>query len=649
MYYAGSNNTLIQGNFFENNSQTRQILIDDIGTNCQIKDNTFGSPNDYITKYSIELNSAPNVLIKNNTFWQGNFSAAWVSIYAIGNNNSGLKVQNNRWGNDTAFLNLSTGYALYVVNASHSIYENNSLYLQDGKGIIIRGSKNGRHKNMTIRNNTFDHDVTATSIPNRLSIAIGGDNILNNDGDLNDTIIENNTIRMASVHTSKHPLFTASNFNVTIRYNTVIGGGYGILSKHDTLYRAYNNTMENQTNFEGFVTRAGHNISVYNNTFLCPNYNRTESPYAIVAKNANEGPARNVTNFQSYNNRFYMHNQSYIYAFSENGTNFSNTNFTSHDNIIILNNSNQNMSWEVNSINRYNFTEFQKNYTLETNSIFSATREVPWVFNKSSNVSHTTGTINWTSQESANASIDYGTSLSFGTTYGNTSLGLFHSINISDLVRGTQYYYNITMCDYENNCNETGPYNFTTLVDAQDDSSDDSGGDSSPDYVGVDYYEPDAEEIENRLMWRDVKERDSINFIYRDESHRIEIRRFFYDKSKIVIFSEPKEVIVYFGRIKRVDLDLDGEDDIIVEATKQTISTFKISIREINIPVSTEYEGPEEEITGESIAPIIEEDYQEETSYGNLIIPILSLFAIIGIAGILLVLVSLKRKKKKSR
>ena len=205
------------------------------------------------------------------------------------------------------------------------------------------------------------------------------------------------------------------------------------------------------------------------------------------------------------------------------------------------------------------------------------------------------------------------------------------------------------MCDYENNCNETGPYNFTTLVDAQDDSSDDSGGDSSPDYVGVDYYEPDAEEIENRLMWRDVKERDSINFIYRDESHRIEIRRFFYDKSKIVIFSEPKEVIVYFGRIKRVDLDLDGEDDIIVEATKQTISTFKISIREINIPVSTEYEGPEEEITGESIAPIIEEDYQEETSYGNLIIPILSLFAIIGIAGILLVLVSLKRKKKKSR
>jgi len=467
-YFGPSpNNTLIQGNYFENSSQAC-IEIHNIGANWQIKDNQFGNPNNYLHNYAIKFNNSQNLLIQNNTFWYGNFSLAWVSIYTSANNNNGLKIIGNKWGNASIFLNLSSGvsngYAISVLNVSNSLFENNSFYINDGVGIGIRGNGNGLNKNMTIRNNLIDHNTSALSIPGGYSIYVGEDTVPNFEGEMNDTLIENNTIRMAQVPTNRHPLFTSKTFNTTVRYNTVIGGGYGILSKHETLYRAYNNTMENQTNFEGFVTRAGHNVSVYNNTFLCPNYNGVDSPIAIVAKNAKYSNPRNVTNFQVYNNRFYIHNHSYLYVFTENGTNFSNTNFSSWDNIIILNNSNQNIAWEDTISNRYNFTEFQKNFTLETDSIFSAEEEIPWVLNRTNISSYTTVVINWTSQESANASINYGNTVSLGTTYGNASLGLSHSINLSELSEGTIYHYNITMCDYDENCNETGTYNFTTIT-----------------------------------------------------------------------------------------------------------------------------------------------------------------------------------------
>ena len=463
-----SNNTLIQGNYFENSSQAGMEL-NNMGSNCQIKDNIFGSPNDYMHNYGIRFNNSQNLLIQNNTFWYGNFSANWVSIYGEKNNNNGLKIIGNRWGNDTSFLNLSmgtsNGYAINVINVSNSLFANNSMYIIDGTPLYIRGNGNGPNKNITIRNNTIDHDITAESIPGGYSIYVGEDTVPNFEGDINDTLIENNIIRMASVPTSRHPLFTAKTYNTTIRYNHVIGGGYGILSKHETWYTAYNNTMENQTNFEGFVTRAGHNVTVYNNTFLCPYYNKTTSPIAIVAKNAKYSNPRNVTNFQAYNNRYYLYNNSYTYAFYENGTNFSNTNFSSYDNIIILNNSNQYVAWENSEVDKYNFTEFQKLYSLETDSIFSANDEIPWVLNLSNRTGFTNVTLNWTSQESANASINYGNTVSLGTTYRNTSLTLFHTFNITGLSQGTMYYYNITMCDYDENCNETGTYNFTTDVD----------------------------------------------------------------------------------------------------------------------------------------------------------------------------------------
>ncbi|MFH0987161.1 MAG: fibronectin type III domain-containing protein [Candidatus Micrarchaeota archaeon] len=81
-------------------------------------------------------------------------------------------------------------------------------------------------------------------------------------------------------------------------------------------------------------------------------------------------------------------------------------------------------------------------------------------------------TVNWTTHEYANGSINYGTTTALGTTTGNGSNTTSHSINITGLANGTLYYYNITSCDNitVSNCNTTGPYSATTLVDSTEPS-----------------------------------------------------------------------------------------------------------------------------------------------------------------------------------
>ncbi|USN45373.1 MAG: hypothetical protein H6502_04960 [Candidatus Woesearchaeota archaeon] len=78
-------------------------------------------------------------------------------------------------------------------------------------------------------------------------------------------------------------------------------------------------------------------------------------------------------------------------------------------------------------------------------------------------VTNTTAFITWTTNESANASVAYGTTLALGDgTTVNASMGTSHSVYLTGLTNSTFYYYNVSSCDASANCNTTGPYNFTT-------------------------------------------------------------------------------------------------------------------------------------------------------------------------------------------
>ncbi|GEM_PF-4507505 len=83
-------------------------------------------------------------------------------------------------------------------------------------------------------------------------------------------------------------------------------------------------------------------------------------------------------------------------------------------------------------------------------------------------INDTGALINWTTHELANSTVRYGTSaLALNSIAVNTSnVTSTRWINITGLSPGVIYFYNTTSCDAAGNCNNTGTFNFTTLVDA---------------------------------------------------------------------------------------------------------------------------------------------------------------------------------------
>jgi parallel beta-helix repeat protein len=636
---TGDNLTIEENYFYSNPARSALVRIDSFGEtqNVLIKNNFFGFPNNLTDSSAVHITGTQNVEINNNTIWAGNFSGYVLLIYASAGNNSGLKVYNNRFGNSTHYLNLTTsgtsGYAINTINVSNGQFKNNTFYLRDGYGLKVPGTNNGNSENILIKKNNFTYDPTVLIIPNRYGIIVGEDAVANNDGFFNNTIIENNTIIMPQEATSKHPLLTVKTNYSIVRNNYVVGGGYGILSKHDSWYYAYNNTMENQTNFEGFVTRSGHNSFIYNNTFFCPQYNSTKSPHAIVAKN-DISPARNVTNLTIHSNVIYVYNTSKVYSFSEYGTNFSNTGFSAYNNTIILDNSSRTMAEEGGIA--YNFSYFRSLYALENNSIFSATEETPTNSNKNEAVGKTNSTINWTTQESANSSINYGTTLSLGSSSTNSTLVLTHIILLEGLSEGTVYYYNMTSCDFDGNCTVTEGNTFTTSVTPTETQV---GGSTS----ATTYDESDAEEEGLNLIWRDLKRKDRVKFEYKSRSHSVEINSIGLREVKVTIASNPKIMELNYNKLTRLDIDEDDIEDIKIIAEKESANRVKLSLEKIVIPSAPLEEL--EEISGEVIfEEDIEKDKQEPEEVKDNTIIIYSTLAIIIILA--LAIYFFKKRKK---
>jgi len=94
---------------------------------------------------------------------------------------------------------------------------------------------------------------------------------------------------------------------------------------------------------------------------------------------------------------------------------------------------------------------------------------VPPAISSIQNSSITTSgvTINWTTDEGSNSSVDYGINTSLGSSTGLDDNVTSHSINLTGLNSGILYYYNLTSCDVVGNCNSTGTYNFTTTAEAE--------------------------------------------------------------------------------------------------------------------------------------------------------------------------------------
>ncbi|MFC1647862.1 glycine-rich domain-containing protein [Nanoarchaeota archaeon] len=80
----------------------------------------------------------------------------------------------------------------------------------------------------------------------------------------------------------------------------------------------------------------------------------------------------------------------------------------------------------------------------------------------SNDVDNSSASINWTTDEAANGTVNYGTTIGLGTKAYDTDLLTNRNISLTSLVNNTFYYYNVTSCDSGGYCTEEGNYNFTT-------------------------------------------------------------------------------------------------------------------------------------------------------------------------------------------
>jgi hypothetical protein len=95
-----------------------------------------------------------------------------------------------------------------------------------------------------------------------------------------------------------------------------------------------------------------------------------------------------------------------------------------------------------------------------------------------------TATIAWTTNESSNSEVRYGTSSSTWSTYALTSkkdaLVKAHAVTLSDLSEGQKYYYRVASRDSSGNRNISSEYSFSTLEDQDPTPPPDPPPDTTP-------------------------------------------------------------------------------------------------------------------------------------------------------------------------
>jgi GH25 family lysozyme M1 (1,4-beta-N-acetylmuramidase) len=81
-----------------------------------------------------------------------------------------------------------------------------------------------------------------------------------------------------------------------------------------------------------------------------------------------------------------------------------------------------------------------------------------------SGISDNSATITWSTDESSDSVVDYGTTTAYGLTASNPSLVVSHSVGLSGLTASTVYHYRVISKDAANNTATSGDFTFTTLA-----------------------------------------------------------------------------------------------------------------------------------------------------------------------------------------
>ena len=221
----------------------------------------------------------------------------------------------------------------------------------------------------------------------------------------------------------------------------------------------------------------------------------------------------------------------------------------------------------------------------------------------SSSITSSSAVITWTTNESANSSVYYGTTTSTDSFSGNATLTTSHSISLSGLSASTTYYYNVSSCDYWGNCNISIQYSFTTSAA---DSGSPGGGGGSPgggiitppatiSEFDVDFSTTNGKTVESQQG--DIK-----TFSFQGEvTHKITATEVTTNSIKLLIESDPIILILNIGETKQVDINEDNIYDFEIKLLSIISGKAKFTLTKLEGADIVASEELEEEITKEAL------------------------------------------------
>ncbi|MFH1460570.1 MAG: CFI-box-CTERM domain-containing protein [Candidatus Omnitrophota bacterium] len=137
---------------------------------------------------------------------------------------------------------------------------------------------------------------------------------------------------------------------------------------------------------------------------------------------------------------------------------------TAHSVLIANLTSNTGYHFRILSADNSNNLRISGDYTFTTNSVVVTDNVAPLISSVNiSNITQSSATVSWNTDEPANSQIQYGVTTSYGyQTAMNTSMVTSHSVSIANLNSDTGYHFRILSADNSNNLRISGDYTFTT-------------------------------------------------------------------------------------------------------------------------------------------------------------------------------------------
>jgi len=185
----------------------------------------------------------------------------------------------------------------------------------------------------------------------------------------------------------------------------------------------------------------------------------------------------------------------------------------------------------------------------------------------SSSITTSTATITWTTDEMANSTVFYGTTIATTSSSSDTTLTQGHSIGLTGLSASTTYYYNASSCDFSNNCNISTQGTFTTSAEATPPSNpggtSGGGGTATTPTTNqtISKFDVDFSNVSTGTL--EVKQGDVKTFSFNgDVKHSITLLSVTASSITLLITSNPITEQINLGETKQVDINNDGINDL---------------------------------------------------------------------------------------